>query len=173
VQISSAIDVPLAEYSPQDRAAAIAELADFAEDRYLHQTGVVDASGRFRLIEDLPQWLAAVGEQPEKLGDDHHLRIHFHVPVFRRTLGHLRSTQQAILECVTVISGPDAPEFTGHFEVETYAWTVLPDAITADSTTGELDGLTGLAAGIAQELDWFESMMNPPPATPSNHLGNH
>lgn len=151
VQISSAIDVPLSDYTADQRRAAIAELGGFAEDRYLHQTGVTDAAGRFRLVEDLPQWLSArtPAERDGELGDDHHLRIHFHVPIFRRSLGHLRSTQDSILECVDALRGPTAPDFTGHYEVETYAWTVLPES-HAPAT---------LADGIAEELRWFESAL--------------
>lgn len=156
VQISSAIDVPLAAYTPGQRAEAIEQLGQFAEDRYLHQTGVVDASGQFRLIEDLPQWLASVAGRSEEA--DEHLRIHFHVPVFRTELGQLRSTQAAIQECVAALQRPDAPEFTGHYEVETYAWTVLPETVTTESTAAAGE-LTGLAAGIARELDWFESLL--------------
>jgi len=156
VQISSAIDVPLATMDVDQRRAAIVELMSFAEDRYLHQTGVIDANGAFRLVDDLPQWLDSITlrESAGQLGNDHHLRIHFHVPVFRRELGHLRSTQDAILDCVKAISGPGAPEFTGHYEVETYAWTVLPERMTAGTLTPQT-----LAEGIAEELAWFERLI--------------
>lgn len=161
VQISSAIDVPLDRFSPERRTAAIAELRGFAEDRYLHQTGVLDAAGNFRLVEDLPRWLAdleAAEQRPEPPGprrgkpdprQDRHLRIHFHVPVFRRRLGQLSSTQPAILECVQALNQTAAPEFTGHYEVETYAWSVLPENLRPKS----------LAQGIAKELDWFEAKL--------------
>jgi hypothetical protein len=167
VQISSAIDVPLAEYSAEDRRAAVDELREFAEDRYLHQTGILDSAGRFRLIEDLPQWLDTVsGElnQNAAMGEpvnDRHLRIHFHVPIFRQSLGRLRSTQQAISECVAALQEPAAPDFTGHYEVETYAWTVLPESMIDDAPTAIGGELSGLAAGIARELDWFEAMIDP------------
>lgn len=187
VQISSAIDVPLAQYSPAHRRAAIAELAAFAEDRYLHQTGVRDAAGNFRLVEDLPQWLASPevqrlmsteADQPldDRPLDDQHLRIHFHVPIFRRALGTLLSTQQAIAECVRALGSAGAPPFTGHYEIETYAWSVLPQPFVAASPaeTGASPAepvpvgavpasappLTGLAAGIAQELQWFETLFH-------------
>lgn len=156
VQVSSAIDVPLESMDVAQRRSAIVDLMSFAEDRYLHQTGVIDANGEFRLVEDLPQWLEAITlrQSAGQLGDDHHLRIHFHVPIFRRELGNLGSTQDAILECVSAISGPDAPEFTGHYEVETYAWTVLPERMTAGTLTPQM-----LADGIAQELAWFEQLI--------------
>lgn len=156
VQVSSAIDVPLAQMTVDQRRAAIIELAGFAEDRYLHQTGVIDAAGRFRLVEDLPQWLQSITlrQAAGQLGDDHHLRIHFHVPVFRRQLGHLFSTQDAISQCVEALSSADGPEFTGHCEIETYAWTVLPEKMTAGTLTPEM-----LATGIADELAWFEQLI--------------
>lgn len=156
VQISCAIDLPLADYTPEDRAAALAELRGFAEDRYLHQTGVLDAAGNFRLVEDLPQWLAEVAQTERAAAEavdtfgDRHLRTHFHVPIFRPSLGHLRSTQHAIGECLRALQGADAPEFTGHYEVETYAWSVLPDGLQEPS----------LAAGIARELEWFENRLS-------------
>lgn len=156
VQISSAIDVPLATMDADQRRAAIVELISFAEDRYLHQTGVIDSTGAFRLVEDLPQWLESMTlrQSAGQLGNDHHLRIHFHVPIFRRDLGHLYSTQAAISECVAAISGPNAPDFTGHYEIETYAWTVLPESMIAGTLTPET-----LADGIAQELAWFERLI--------------
>jgi hypothetical protein len=156
VQISSAIDVPLAQMTVEQRRAAIIELTGFAEDRYLHQSGVIDAAGKFRLVEDLPQWLQSITlrQAAGQLGDDHHLRIHFHVPVFRRRLGHLFSTQDAISQCVEAMSSADAPSFTGHYEIETYAWTVLPEKMTAGTLTPEM-----LASGIADELAWFEELI--------------
>ncbi|TVP96398.1 MAG: xylose isomerase [Planctomycetaceae bacterium] len=161
VQVSGAIDVPLAKYSAERRQAVIEELRGFAEDRYLHQTGILDADGDFRLVEDLPRWLAELDKAESRQGStanrrrkpdpqtDRHLRIHFHVPIFRQRLGQLASTQAAILECVRALGQPDAPEFTGHYEVETYAWSVLPERLRPKS----------LAQGIAKELDWFEAKL--------------
>jgi len=168
VQVSSAIDLPLAAMTDSQRRAAIGELFSFAEDRYLHQTGVVDQAGEFRLVEDLPQWLEGITlrQSAGQLGNDHHLRIHFHVPIYRQSLGHLQSTQEAIVECLAAIRSPEAPEFTGHYEVETYAWTVLPEQITAGSLTPQT-----LAEGIATELAWFESLLAAPPTLTQNPTG--
>ena len=71
-------------------------------------------------------------------------RIHFHVPIYLECFGHLTSTREQIEDCMTA-----ARRYSDvtHFEVETYAWGVLPaDLKQAD-----------LAAGIAQELTWFRS----------------
>lgn len=140
VQVSSAIDVPLAKMDAAEREAAVMQLSQFAEDRYLHQTGCIDAQGHFRLVEDLPLWLAS-----DRKAQDQHLRIHFHVPIFLESFGHLRTTRDDILRCVDVMNSADAPEFTGHWEVETYAWSVMPAEMRA----------SGLGNDIASELDWF------------------
>jgi hypothetical protein len=46
----------------------------------------------------------------------------------------------------------DRPWFTGHYEVETYAWGVLPAALQSPS----------LAAGIARELQFFKELLDQP-----------
>ena len=144
VQVSSAIDLPLATMQSDERDEAVAQLRSFAEDRYLHQTGCIDATGTFRLVEDLPQWLSSDG-----VNQDAHVRVHFHVPIFLKSFGQLRSTQGAIGQCVQTLLQTDAPEFTGHWEVETYAWTVMPPEMRA----------SGLAADIARELEWFKTAL--------------
>jgi hypothetical protein len=145
VQVSSAIDVPLAKMDVTERDAAVMQLSQFAEDRYLHQTGCIDEQGRFRLVEDLPLWLAS-----DRKALDQHLRIHFHVPIFLQSFGHLRTTRDDILRCVDVMNSANAPEFTGHWEVETYAWSVMPAEMRA----------SGLGNDIASELDWFHQRID-------------
>lgn len=144
IQVSSAIDVPLGTMDAKEREQATTQLRGFAEDRYLHQTGCIAKDGEFRLVEDLPQWLANDQSQ-----DDIHLRIHFHVPIYLEKFGQLRTTNEAIRECVAAMRSDDAPEFTGHWEVETYAWTVMPNELRT----------RGLAADIEKELDWFETVL--------------
>ncbi len=143
IQVSSAINVPLEAMKSDQRAAALNQLRQFAEDRYLHQTGCLDQAAAFRLIEDLPQWLAQSEETNDK-----HIRIHFHVPIFLDRFGELRSTQNDINECWQTMQSSQAPRFTGHWEIETYAWTVMPAAMR----TG------GLGADIDRELNWFRAM---------------
>lgn len=143
VQISSAIELARPDQARR-RQAAIDELSRFAEDRYLHQTGALDAAGRFRLVEDLPQWLA---EQPRR--QDEQLRVHFHVPVYRQRFGPIETTQAEIGNCLAALGGDDAPRFTGHYEIETYAWSVLPESLREPS----------LAEAIGTELDWFEQQL--------------
>ncbi len=133
VQISSALDVDIKAIGV---GAAIEHLRPFAEPRYLHQTGFM-AGGTFDLIEDLPEAIERLerGETPDRL------RVHFHVPVDLDTIGPLGTTNNQIAGAVAA-----AREFhdTRCFEVETYAWGVLPDELKRDT----------LADGITDELRW-------------------
>ncbi|MBU6386761.1 MAG: metabolite traffic protein EboE, partial [Planctomycetes bacterium] len=58
VQVSSAIRVPWSGLDSVQQHRALLQLAQFAEDRYLHQTMVVDSTGQHRLVEDLPELMA-------------------------------------------------------------------------------------------------------------------
>ena len=74
-------------------------------------------------------------------------RVHFHVPIYLQEFGLLRATQEQIGQCLKA-----AKKHTDckHFEVETYAWGVLPAELKQPD----------LAAGIAEELKWFEQLRN-------------
>ena len=139
VQVSSAIRVPWDEIAPADRPAALAQLAAFAEDRYLHQTVSRDASGQTVFHEDLPIALRSVQDARQLTGE---WRIHFHVPIYLERFGLLSASRQDILDCLKATRSYSDVQ---HFEVETYAWGVLPPELR------EAD----LAAGIAREIEWF------------------
>ena len=73
--------------------------------------------------------------------------VHFHVPVYLQTLGLLGTSQNDILDCFDVCkSMPDLK----HFEVETYAWNVLP----------EEHQVSNLADGIAKEMTWVKNQLD-------------
>lgn len=139
VQVSSAIRVPWDEIARPDRPAALAQLAAFAEDRYLHQTVSRDASGQTVFHEDLPQALKRVEDARQLTGE---WRIHFHVPIYLERFGLLSASRLDILDCLKATRKYSDVQ---HFEVETYAWGVLPPELR------EAD----LAAGIAREIEWF------------------
>lgn len=158
VQISSAIVADWQSIDPSDHAATLQQLRTFAEDRYLHQTGRLLADGQFELAEDLPELLDQTTQTPVT---DRRWVIHFHVPIFMQQFGHLQTTQDQIaatLDAVEQLSTPPTNgaagkastlEFTGHLEVETYAWTVLPDNMRSGD----------LAVDIAHELDWVSELL--------------
>jgi sugar phosphate isomerase/epimerase len=110
----------------------LAELAEFSEPRYMHQTCVLAGTGEVRFFEDLDLALDAMPDGP--------YRTHFHVPVHLDEIGRLSTTARQIPLALVAASKEDPP----CFEVETYAWSVLPPHLRESD----------LAAGIAKELAW-------------------
>jgi hypothetical protein len=142
VQVSAAIHVPLDGMNSLERRGALDQLARFAEDRYLHQT-VIQAREGEQFFEDLPLALAAHSDRDGASGD---WRIHFHVPVYLSHFGHLETTQSDIMSCLAAARDRSHVK---HFEVETYAWSVLPEDLKQPH----------LADGIAEELRWFDGAL--------------
>jgi hypothetical protein len=142
VQVSAALAMNLDLFEPpaaEARKSAVKQLSQFAEDRYLHQT-VVRRGGEDVFYEDLRPALDAESGDPR--GE---WRVHFHVPIYLNEFGRLRSTQEQIGECLYAARRHTTCQ---HFEVETYAWGVLPAELKHSE----------LAAGIAEELTWFERL---------------
>jgi hypothetical protein len=128
VQISNAVRVDL----DQQRKTRLAQVAAFAEDRYLHQTVARTTDGTLRFHEDLPQALQQVGH------DDDQWRVHFHVPIDLERFHAIETTRDHVEAMIALRDTTDCR----HFEVETYAWDVLPPELRR----------TDLATGIADEL---------------------
>jgi hypothetical protein len=112
-----------------------AELARFANDVYLHQVVARRSDSTLVRYVDVPDALAA--DEP---GDE--WRVHFHVPIFRESLGVFASTQSYLAD---VIARGLAP----HLEVETYTWDVLPAEYRAEP----------IADAIARELAWVKEQL--------------
>jgi len=154
VQVSSAIRVPWSGLDSVQQHRALLQLAQFAEDRYLHQTMVVDSTGQHRLVEDLPELMAQHLEHGALKStlplSDREWRIHFHVPIYVQSWGQIESTQSQInawLDLVKVRPELFLPDVA--YEVETYAWGVLPS---------QLQRLY-LDEGITQEIAWLQSQL--------------
>lgn len=146
VQVSNAIVADWQGMSVGRRREAVDQLREFAEDRYLHQTGRRSESGQFELAEDLPLLLDQLPPQGDPVSGEEKWVVHFHVPIFLDRFGHLTTSQSDVLECLrTIVSRDSGIDFTGHFEVETYAWTVLPESMRK----------AGLAEDIAHEIKWL------------------
>ena len=141
-QISSAIEANFGLC--QDDSAAMAllqQLSEFSEPRYLHQTMVQHTDGRMEFHEDLPIAIERAGQEPQGVW-----RVHFHVPLFADKLGLVDTTQTDVQRCLDSIRHPaDRPL---HFELETYAWTVLPEPLQVP-----------LAVGISREIEWFDQLL--------------
>jgi hypothetical protein len=143
VQVSSAVRLPLNRLPPSQHEAAIAQLAAFDETRYLHQTTVRHIPGVVPdatpvLHEDLSSALGAIRDAEFPVSE---LRVHFHVPIYLERFGLLETTRWAIRDCLQAVK---AYGDTTHFEVETYAWGVLPPELRVPE----------LADGIAREMQW-------------------
>lgn len=138
VQVSSAVRMMLDEKNAEERNAAWSQLHGFNEPKYLHQTVVRSTDGSLRFFQDLP---LALGYYP---GVPPHgeWRVHFHVPIFLSSVGALLTSREDISMCLKSLRGMP---FTEQFEVETYAWGVLPEHLRSQD----------LADGIAAELDYF------------------
>lgn len=141
VQISNAIRADLRGHSARERTEALAQLRQFSEDRYLHQT-MIAANDNLQFFEDLPQALDQFGTT-DRAADE--WRVHFHVPVYLEQFGLLKTTQHQIVECLNAIKPEDEVH---HFEVETYAWNVLPPHLRVDD----------LSEGIAREMQWVRDI---------------
>ena len=128
VQVSAALQA-----SPTEEARAA--LRPFVEPTYLHQVRALAASGPLRAWLDLPQALA---EWPR---DVESLRVHFHVPLFWEADGPLRSTVETLDQAFWLRTRDGA---CSHFEVETYTFDVLPQALRS----------VGVVASVAAESEW-------------------
>ena len=134
VQVSSAL-----ELDPQHRDAA-RDLGPYNEPVYLHQVIQKNTGGTLTRFPDLPEALARPVAADAELW-----RVHFHVPVFLEQTETFRTTQQTILETLELLR---REHFTEHLEVETYTWSILPDALRLD-----------LTASIKRELRWVRDAL--------------
>jgi hypothetical protein len=126
VQLSAALEVA-------DPAAAADVLPQYAEPRFLHQT----RSPHGAAADDLDEAMASRLPGP--------WRIHYHVPLHAEPAPPLASTLPVTRAAVAeLLSGPEPA--CDHFDVETYTWGVLPEALRPKDAAG-------LAAGIAAELE--------------------
>ncbi len=160
VQVSSAIHVNWDTMKPEERADAFQQVSSFAEDRYLHQTTVrTGPVGSVRFVEDLQILIAETLEPSRLVGN---WTIHFHVPIHVESFGRLHTTQDDIAATIEgLATAPTTPtsngmpskpvdykklvtmddmndQFTGHFEIETYAWSVIPQAFRRASLVEDI-----------------------------------
>jgi hypothetical protein len=121
--------------APVDHVAREA-LLPFAEGVYLHQVVARRGEELVRFV-DLPDALADRREFDE-------WRVHFHVPIFRRELGAMTSTQPFLEDLLA--THRRAPIST-HLEVETYTWDVLPPEFRDEP----------IVDAVARELAWVRA----------------
>ena len=140
VQVSSAVEAVCSAGAPREMVRG--DLRRLVEPRYLHQTVLKRADGAVRFFEDLPLALDAVGDR-----GDVWWRVHLHVPLFQERFGALGTTRGCVEECLAAIRPEDG---VGHFEIETYAWHVLPPGLRGGS----------LADDVAKEFEWLGGLVD-------------
>lgn len=127
IHVSSAVRVPAVPHGG---------LARFDEERYLHQTTLVDGS-RVRRFGDVGRALAA---PPPAAGE---WRVHYHLPIFDNGNKGYGSTNAFIREVLSC-RPPGAL-----LEIETYTHEVLPSEVS-ELPVEEL---------ICREFDWLRSVL--------------
>ena len=134
-------------------AEALKQLEAFCDEVYLHQVKVRDG-GRVTSFSDLPEALddakpqAAPAPAPLAASQSPHAewRVHFHVPLFFESFGHIRSTSSLLTGAMPAAIAAAGVE---HVEIETYTFDVLPpDLRPAD-----------IADSIAAEYEWVLGQM--------------
>ena len=130
VQISAGLEVAF------NRREELEPLRAFADDVYLHQ--VVERGARhLRRYLDLPEALAQVDPRAA----ERVWRVHFHVPVFRQSLGPFRGTQGYLRDVLAILR---TTHVSPHLEVETYTWDVLPEEHRREN----------VVQAVIRELEW-------------------
>ena len=130
IQISAGLEVAFT------RPEELAPLRAFADDVYLHQV-VEQGAPELRRYLDLPDALDGVGPAPHART----WRVHFHVPVFRRSLGPFSGTQPYLREVLHLLR---TTAVSPHLEVETYTWDVLPEEHRRED----------VVSAVIRELEW-------------------
>lgn len=117
--------------------ASLAALQPFCESVYLHQVKARTARGAVLGWNDLPQALAELPCHPEA-GE---IRVHFHIPLFFEGAELLGTTATGLTPVFFAALKAGA---TGHMEIETYTFDVLPPALRSRDVIDH----------IIQEFDW-------------------
>ena len=111
---------------------SLPELAKFADPIYLHQTRFFDSNKKiitsFRdLSEICTTDESAICQQTRSLV------THFHLPVFLHSISaNLAAATEEMDETVKILK--QNPEICSNIEIETYTYSVLPNAIKPEST---------------------------------------
>ncbi|MEW6744005.1 MAG: metabolite traffic protein EboE [Planctomycetota bacterium] len=142
MQISNALEIR----EPAARPEALERLWEFDEPRFLHQAVALRRDGTLSSFRDLPELRSA----HLRWSDVAALRVHFHVPLFADVMAPFTTTRAEMEQAVThaVRSG-----LCQHFEVETYTWGVLPEAVREILAGG------GVPAGVARELEFAKRLL--------------
>ncbi len=119
-------------------AEALKRLRAFEDEVYLHQVVVSEGGEVVRRFRDLPDALddaTARTEKGEALGEE--WRVHFHVPIHAQPEALFGDTRDHISGTLATLA--DHPDLCSHFEMETYTWEVLPEAMRSPDVVDQLE----------------------------------
>ncbi len=136
IQVSAA---PVARSTPE----AIAELAEFIDPVYLHQTVIGHEDGRIEHFPDLDEALAVAAQD---CGGECEIRTHFHVPLTIEKFGRLQTTRKALTPTFWNLVKRGV---SSHIEVETYTFSVLPPGWR---TQGVVENISGELKWVLEQL---------------------
>jgi len=138
-QISAALKAMMLPDTAARQAIGAAFMA-FNEPTYLHQVIAKRTDGQVRRFRDLPDAQEALFDEQTT-----EWRSHFHIPIFLEDLDTLQSTQSEIIDVLAI---HQHKRLTGHLEVETYTWGVLPEQLQVP-----------IAESISRELNWVVNQL--------------
>lgn len=113
---------------------SVSRLSEFQDDVYLHQVVVrqgSEVSHRFRDLPDAIDWFGVSGKD---VGDE--WRVHFHVPLHSHPEAMFEDTRDHISGMMNLLT--EDPDLCKHFEMETYTWEVLPEAMRSGDVVDQL-----------------------------------
>lgn len=115
-------------------AETIARLGDFVDEVYLHQVIVQKGGEVTERFRDLPDAFAWAKDHPDALGDE--WRVHFHVPVHTQPEAIFQDTRDHVSGTLALLG--ESPGWCEHFEMETYTWEVMPEAMRSGNVVDQL-----------------------------------
>jgi hypothetical protein len=121
---------------------ALAELAAFADDTYLHQVVVRGADGGLTRYKDLGDFLHPAPPRASDEAPGAEVRVHFHIPLHAPATEWFDNTTDHLLSVLDALQAN--PALCSHLEMETYTWGVLPPAWKSRRVADQL----------AAEYDW-------------------
>lgn len=127
IHLSSALSL-----QPSD--TVVERLAAFQDEVYLHQTLIQDAGEVTQRFADLPEVLAWYPDHRDLAGDE--WRVHFHIPLHSAPEEGFGDTRSQIDGVLAELKAD--PGICRHFEMETYTWEVLPQALQCTDVVDQL-----------------------------------
>lgn len=127
IHLSSALKL-----TPGDQS--VGRLNEFQDEVYLHQVVVRTGSEVTQRFRDLPDAVDWYRKSNGAAGDE--WRVHFHVPLHSQPEALFEDTSSHISGVMELLQ--EDPGLCSHFEMETYTWEVMPEAMRSGDVVDQL-----------------------------------